>query len=106
MKTFENGVLSESDGPPLEHDEWYAEQMRLQEQERKERERQSRQRAASRTARRAAADDEETGDDGEPTFAGKPLSAYDGIPDEELTDQDGIGEAKAEQIIAARKRRK
>lgn len=41
----------------------------------------------------------------EPHFAGKPLSAYDDVPDDQLTEQDGVGEATAKKIVRARKRR-
>lgn len=43
MKTFENGAFTESDGPPLEHDEWVEAQQKAHaaEQKAKDRARQS-----------------------------------------------------------------
>lgn len=38
-------------------------------------------------------------------FAGKPLSAYDNIPDDKLTDEQGVGEATAKEIVKARHKR-
>jgi hypothetical protein len=94
-------VLSESDGPPLEHDEWVEEQNREHERQRKELEGQQKSRPQSR---RAAADDE--GEEEEPAFRGHKLSEFDGIPDDQLAgSKDGIGAGTAEQIVAARKKR-
>lgn len=38
-------------------------------------------------------------------FAGKPLSAYDGVPDDQLEQQDGVGAATADKIAKARRAR-
>lgn len=43
--------------------------------------------------------------DDEPHFAGKPLSAFDNVPEEQLTEQDGVGEVTAKEIVKARRKR-
>lgn len=61
MKTFENGAFTESDGPPLEHEEWVEAQKKAQaaEQKRLDAKRQS----GGRTSASAAQEDDEDGDD-------------------------------------------
>ena len=46
----------------------------------------------------------EAGED-EPTFRGRPLSSFDGIPDDALTNEEGVGEATAADIVKARRKR-
>ena len=47
------------------------------------------------------------GDEGdeEPTFRGRKLSEFDAIPDDALTNEEGIGEATAADIVKARHKR-
>lgn len=98
MKDITTGEVT----PPLPHDEYTR---RFQEQAERER------RAAARHPRRKAAappPPAPEGDEGEgedPLFAGKPLSAFDGIPDERLEDEEGVGEATAKKIVQARRER-
>lgn len=51
------------------------------------------------------AGEESQGDDDEPHFAGKALSEFDNVPDEQLTEQDGVGEVTAKEIVKARRKR-
>ena len=46
----------------------------------------------------------EAGED-EPTFRGRPLSSFDGIPDDALTNEEGVGDATAADIVKARRKR-
>lgn len=98
-----NGIagFTESDGPPLEHEEWVEEQNREHERQRKELERQ--QKARPQTRRAAP---EEPSEEEEPTFRGHKLSDFDGIPDDQIEgSKDGIGESTAKDIIKARHKR-
>jgi 3-methyladenine DNA glycosylase/8-oxoguanine DNA glycosylase len=89
----------EMSGPPLEHSEWLAEQERLQTEEA---ERNAAEKSRRATAKRQAAGN--TAED-EPTFHGKPLSAYDKYADKDaLMKLDGVGEKTADEILAARKK--
>lgn len=95
-----NGIatLSESDGPPLEHEEWVEEQTKEHERQRKELESKQKARPQARSAAPGDGDEEET-------FHGRPLSDFDNVADEELANEEGIGEATAAKIIKARKKR-
>lgn len=110
MKTFENGALSESDGPPLDHDEWVAEFQKNQAADLKRKE-EERDRLAKRGQERRAAsraggrDEGGEGGDEEPTFRGRPLSDFDNVPDDQLTNEEGVGEATAKEIVKARHKR-
>lgn len=85
MKNLYTNKLS---GPPLAHDVWVKRQQELDAQ------------AAEDAAVGDAAEEEEDGDE-EPTFAGRKLSEFDGMTDEQILDIDGVGAGTLAKIKAA-----
>lgn len=91
MKTFANGVMSESSGVPLEHEEWYEQQTKLQ--------------AAEAKGKRAGKAPARAEDEDEPEFHGKPLSFFDGKSDEQILKIEGIGPGTLDKIREAQEER-